>query len=310
MNLGLLGAINGLGQGMTAVGTNIVKQQDEQAKEDRSLILAQHLQEDRFKIEDARAKRLAGEVATEASNIASTRATGLLGASRQAYADAGMADDPAVVQGLATAQAEQSVPTLRDRVQAKANLGQGSEMDLLKLDAEDRRNKIAEDANTNTNRRLDIQDRQVTQRDTRDQSYRDIQDERNRILEMKAGAKGATEDRVAAHQFIGSLGKEIDAIRDDVKIKNKALASVLTPAEDKAALKEEIEALTRRRSQLEKGRIDYAREAGIKIPAVLDTPTTPSNPAAAAKSPYAEGTRLKGPGGKTFVVRNGMPVSE
>lgn len=156
MNLGLLGAINGIGQGLQTVGAGTVKTQEDIDKEQRSLILGRQLQQDRFDLEDARAKRLAGEVTAEANNIASTRATGLLGAARQAYSDAGMADDPSVVQGLAQAQVEQSAPTLRDRVQAKANLGQGNELDLLKIDADERRTKVAEDTNAVANKRLDI----------------------------------------------------------------------------------------------------------------------------------------------------------
>lgn len=156
MNLGLLGAINGLGQGMQTVGAGMVKQQEDIDKEQRSLILGRQLQQDRFDLEDARAKRLAGEVTVEANRLAGERASGLLSSARQAYADAGMADDPAVVQGLDQAQAEQSVPTLRDRVQAKANLGQGGELDLLRIDADERRSKKAEDETAATNRRLEL----------------------------------------------------------------------------------------------------------------------------------------------------------
>lgn len=157
MNSGLLGAIGGLGQGMTMVGTNIVKQQDDEARDMRSLIQQESLLKYRDELADAKTKRISGEITAEANQIAGIRATGLLGAARQAYADAGMADDPNVVQGLATAQAEQSVPTTRDRVQAAANLGHPSpDLQLLQLDKQDLRDKAQQDANIIANKRLDI----------------------------------------------------------------------------------------------------------------------------------------------------------
>lgn len=157
MNPGLLGAIGGLGQGMTMVGSNIVKQQDDEARDVRSLIQQESLLKYRDELDAAKTKRISGEITAEANRVAGDRATGLLGAARQAYADAGMADDPAVVQGLATAQAEQSVPTTRDRVQAAANLGHPSpDLQLLQLDKQDLRDKAQQDANIIANKRLDI----------------------------------------------------------------------------------------------------------------------------------------------------------
>lgn len=45
-------------------------------------------------------------------------------------------------------------------------------------------------------------------------------------------------------------------------------------------------------------------------PAAQEPPAAPtsSQPAAPAATPYTEGTRLRGPDGKTYVVRNGVPV--
>lgn len=46
-----------------------------------------------------------------------------------------------------------------------------------------------------------------------------------------------------------------------------------------------------------------ARTGGVKV-----TPSGPAAPAAPAQSPHPDGTKLRGPDGRIYVVRNGVPV--
>lgn len=128
----------------------------------------------------------------------------------------------------------------------------------------------------------------------REKLTQDSNDRNARLTAMAIRGMSSGMDKVQSHQFVAGLQKDIEGIRDDVKLKLKALADPMIDEADKAQLNSDIAELNAKRARYERARLDFAKDAGIKVPASLM-----EEPAAQAKE------KDKFESGRTYKDANG-----
>ena len=240
MNLGMLGLLGGIGQGISQAGAAWGAGMNEQAKEERSLIHDQKKMQFLSDYEDAKRRRIAGEVTLEANQIAQTRAEGLVAAKRKAYAEDGTVTQPTEddYAGLLTSAA---VPTNRDMVQASVNKGVTPAVELLKIDKMDAQeratiaNTAARERETDRRYEADKSDREVAVRKA-DISEKNA-DTRARALEKtinrESGDKKPAE--IVATEWLIAHKDDPEALKVWEKVHTVKDKSVVTLAADMVA---------------------------------------------------------------------------
>jgi hypothetical protein len=124
----------------------------------------------------------------------------------------------------------------------------------------------------------------------------------SQINENNAQAGKATADANRVKQY---NDPETMRIRSDFTQRERTMRSQLGKVygDEKSKVQAELDALLDARKEFE-ANIAASKTVGAK-PKSGDNPKSGSNAA-----PYKEGTKLRGPDGKTYVVRNGQPVLE
>lgn len=207
--MGLLDGIGyALGAGADVAAVGAMDQFRSLVEQDRQAALAQIRQQ----MESSARKQQGTEMTAEAQRIAGERGTQRLAGAEQAYADAGMADDPAVKTGLINAKREQSVPNSRDSVQASVNLGYEKPSTLLQIDKMDQQASAA-------GRLADLKEQRQDAWQENESAKRANEDRRidamfAKIASAKSGEGGETAKRVAeAKQIMAEINKERSAAK-------------------------------------------------------------------------------------------------
>jgi hypothetical protein len=124
-----------------------------------------------------------------------------------------------------------------------------------------------------------------------------------------------TQERISADKSVDEAAKELSRLRTDMKdmgekdkVKQReaiaaAQAKLSRYEEERDALKDRIRNFT---TTTPSGRGKIA-DAETKPAAAKVDSSTPQKAQTTAASPYKEGQRLIGPGGKTYIVKNGKP---
>lgn len=110
-------------------------------------------------------------------------------------------------------------------------------------------------------------------RDRRHQATIEMQEKRLEAVLKKFSAGG---DRVLQHQFMNSLENDIRDAESRIKAMEKLKTNVTTPKAEREAADETIKELTARKEMLRRSKIEFARDAGIKIPESYSESSTPS----------------------------------
>lgn len=108
--------------------------------------------------------------------------------------------------------------------------------------------------------------RQQETEDRRDQRHRESLELQERKLEILAKKAVESGDKVLQHQFMNSLENDIRDAESRIKAMEKTKADLKTPKTEREAAAEAIVELTARKDMLRKSKIEFAREAGIRIP--------------------------------------------
>lgn len=189
MNLGMLGLLGGIGQGISQAGSAWGAGMNEAAKEERALITQQKLLQFKDDMDEAKRQRIAGQVRLGAQAIADERAnaqTGILDANRQASDEifpSGMASSG--TEGASPVTPVKGLVTPIDSLTAMAQVDPMTHTkDLAAVVSNERLAAANAQHTANESRRLDITEQRNEDRATNEAEQRRI--DRGRLEAMFA----------------------------------------------------------------------------------------------------------------------------
>lgn len=136
------------------------------------------------------------------------------------------------------------------------------------------------------------------------------QDARERLAEIKAkgGGNVSREERMRYTSLLGDAGRRLGEAEKALATLQKDPASkIAEPGDARSQELSDLRATVK--SYREEHKMYQSLLAGSQSPDAGADSKKPGAPAAKA-SPYAEGTKLTGPGGKPYIVKNGIPVPQ
>jgi len=126
-------------------------------------------------------------------------------------------------------------------------------------------------------------------------------DETRRLVAgMAASSKrdsASKEDRVLVHQFLAQFDRKISGNQSEIRSLRASMKNTFDE-EEKKGIQGQIAELETANRNLEKAQMQYARDSGVKVPEVAQTPAPAPSPAAGSAKPW-EKYRAPAAGGRS-----------
>jgi hypothetical protein len=180
--------------------------------------------------------------------------------------------------------------------------------------------KRAEDSAAASERNAKNQAAETQRKERHDADWKEAQDAKQETADKRLEAilkeKDASKRDEKVMDLMEGRRKEIAADSNEITkqmagdLKNAEFGTPEEKAKIKASYQGRLNEIAKARKQMD---ADFAHlRSRFDLPDIpAESPSTsPSANPAARSSPYAEGTKLTGPGGKPYIVKNGIPVPQ